>query len=265
MALRRLLGVLMLVVATSAALVGPASADTKPYGPKPGSITVSKTVVTQGHTVHVRADGFCANATVQVTVTAGDSTTTFSETTGKHGVVTTDIRLTHLGTNTITISGCRMGGGRQTLTATVKVVPHRGKAHVSHSKVHKGDRVRVAASVFCPRARVIVKVLDDGREYKRLTLHSDRHGRVSTMVRLTRAGRTTLIMQGCRAKGGTQAYSATVKVSKRTSHSFSASPVAFVGAAASGAPAAAYAGLAGGLLVLFLFGQLLVGRRRRSQ
>ncbi|MGZ4597402.1 MAG: hypothetical protein ACXV3V_10795, partial [Actinomycetes bacterium] len=56
-----------------------------------------------------------------------------------------------------------------------------------------------------------------------------------------------------------------VRVRKHKTTSFTGSPVAFVGSAASSVPAAGYAGLAGGLLVLFLGGQLLVGRRRRSQ
>lgn len=266
MSLRRLLGVIVTVIATSAALVAPAAATA--YGPKPGSITVSKTVVTQGRTVAVTADGFCSSARVSVTVTSHGLTKRFTKASNSKGVVSTNVRLNWLGANRITVGGCRAGGGRQSLSATVRVVLHQGKAHVDDDSVTKGDRVKVWASGFCRQRPVTVRVLDDGNEYKRVATRSNGTGRAGATVKLTRAGWTTVILTGCRANSSRdfkQAPTVSIRVRNATSKSFTASPAAYVRDAASGVPAAAYAGLAGGVLVLLLGGQLVAGRRRRSE
>jgi hypothetical protein len=270
MALRRLLGVIMLVIVTSAALVVPASAD-HTYAPPGGAIQVSKTVVTQGQSVDVRATGFCANRRVRVTVTSKNHESTFRESADSKGVVDTTIRLTNLGRNTITITGCQKGGGTQSLSAHVRVVAHKGRGHVNDSNVHKGDWVRFSARGFCysHHHKITPKLLDDGVAYQRskadtVAIRSDSRGRVSTRVKLNRVGTTTLILTGCRHKGGTQSPSVSIRVRKATSQSFAGSSAAYVGNVATGVPAAAYAGL-GGLLALFVGGQVLIGRRRRSE
>jgi hypothetical protein len=263
MALRRMLGVIMLVIATSAAMVAPAAAA-GPYGPKPGAITVSKTLVTQGKSVVVRADGYRANVSVKVSVSSTGHRSTFTEGSNGGGVVATRIKLTNLGSNTISISGADAVTGTQSLRTKVRVVRYHGNAHADDQSVTKGERVKVWSTGFCKSRSVTVRVLDDGNEYKRIMVRSDRKGHAGTTVKLTRAGTTTLILSGCRAKGFQQAHAVNIRVRNATSKSFTASPSAYVGDVASGASPAAYAGLAGGLLVLFAAGQLVLGRRRRS-
>jgi hypothetical protein len=265
MALRRLVGVFMLAVLTSAGLVGNAVADT--YGPKPGTITVSSTVVTQGGSVKVRADGFCPETAAKLTVTVSGSRYRSSFLTGSNGrgIIYATVKLTETGSNKIQLSGCRAGGGGLVLAARVRVVPHEARnGKVDDHDVRKGDKVSISSEGYCRRSKVLVRVLDDGREYKRIQVRSDTAGKAAVRVRLTRVGTTTLVMSGCRATGGKQAYSERVTVRKAKNFSFSASPTAFVDQVTSGPGAAAYGVLAGGLVLLFAGGQLLVGRRRRT-
>lgn len=252
MSVRRFVGTLLLVAATSVGLVAPASAD--PYGPKPGSLRVSQTVVTQGERVTASGDGFCAYAGVRVSLTAGRTESTYRIGADSRGVATTRLRLTKLGTNVIEMRGCWEGGGRQTLAAKVRVLPHQARGEVSRSTVHKGGKVTISARGFCRRTPVMARVFDDGVEYLDIKLRSNRHGRVTTTVRLNRVGTARITLQGCRARGGTQAYSDTVTV-RRPARSFSSAPAALVHGAASRLTPVGAGAL--GLLLVAVLGLLL--------
>ena len=266
MTMRRLLSVFVLVALSVAGLAGPASA--KPYGPRTGAATVNKTVVQQGGYVRVSGDGFCANTVVRVTVTVEGKRYVSKSMiySNGSGVASTRVRLTELGTNIISLSGCRAAGGRQVLSASVRVV-HRvwqGDARVDDDSVRKGDSVTVRGAGFCYDSRVVLKVYDDGQRYERgvdraYVYDNRRHG---ATLKLTRVGRTTITLSGCRGKGGRQILSTTVRV--RAAKSFTASPTAFASDMASRVPAVGYAATAGGLLVLFLGVQVALSRRRRT-
>jgi len=264
MSLRRLLGVTFLAIATSVSLVAPAAAA--PYGPHTDSATVSTTRIVQGQSVTVSGDLFCPGTAVAVTVKQSNRTyisKTIHANSG--GVASTTVILTRVGLNHITLSGCYSGGGgptTQVLTAAVHVVPHGGKVHVSDHKVNKGDTVKVSAKGFCKKAKVKVRVYDDGHRYQAKMIKANKHGKAATSVKLTRKGRTTITLEGCRKAGGTQVKSVTVKV--RKAHSFSSSPAAYLGDIA-GKPQPAALVVAGGALLLLLgAGQLMFARRRRS-
>lgn len=262
MPLPRLLGVILLVTAGSIGVVGPAVAA--PYGPHTGAATVSHTRIVQDHSVQVSGDGFCARASVHVTVSQGGDTY-ISKTIHAHasGVAATSVTLTELGVNHLKLTGCWTGGGNQVLSAEVNVVPHSGPLHVSDKTVNKGDRVTVTGWGFCKNTKVLVRVYDDGNRYQAKAIHADRHGKAETSVKLTRAGHTTITFQGCRKAGGDVLKSASVRV--RNHHSFRSSPVAYAGDLA-GNVSPARASLLGGGLLLVLFGaaQVMFARRHRS-
>lgn len=261
MAARRLLSLTVLVLATSVALVGPVAAD--PYGPSTGSATVSKTVVKQGQYVRVSGDDFCPNSLVRFTVRAGGDRyidkTVFSD---ADGDVSDRLQLTGLGDNKIRLSGCYSNGGRQVLTATVRVIPHQGKAKVDDDKVNKGDRVTVSGGGFCARTDVTVTVSDDGTRYQQKTVEAGRGGQAERTVRLTRAGDTRITLDGCSARGFTQSLTASVKV--RSAKTFRGSPAAYAQDVATQVPVTAYAVAGAGLLALFVGVQVAVTRRRRA-
>jgi hypothetical protein len=264
MPVRRLLGIILLATATSVSLVAPAAAA--PYGPHAGSATVSKTTVVQGSAVTVRGDAFCSGAAVTVTVTQnGDTYIRKTIHAGSAGGVATSVTLSHLGLNHLKLSGCYAGGGgptTQNLTAAVQVVPHGGKVHVSDHTVNKGDTVTVSAKGFCKKASVKVRVYDDGHRYQAKLIKANKHGKATTSVKLTRKGRTTITLEGCRKAGGTQLKSVTVKV--RKAQSFSGSSAAYLGGLAGNAKPASFVVAGGALLLLFGAGQLMFARRRRS-
>jgi hypothetical protein len=258
------MGIVLVCGALGLGVTSPAVAG--PYGPHTGDATVSKTRVVQGQTVRVGGDSFCPNTPVKVTVAQGGDTyirkTIQSD---RHGDASTTVRLTEVGRDTITLSGCYDRGGRQVLSATVRVVPHHGhKLRVSDSSVNKGDRVQVSGTNFCDNSRVNVKVYDDGRLYKENTIRADRRGDAETSIRLTRAGETTITFTGCDEEGGRLIESATVRVRDR--HSFRSAPVAYAGEMAGRVPPAGYAGTGLALVLLLAFGanHLMFARRRRS-
>jgi hypothetical protein len=261
MAVGRLLSALLLVVGISVGLVGPAAAD--PYGPATGSASVSRTEVKQGQVVNVRGDGFCPGSTATVTVTAdGDRYIRKEIIANRKGIASTRLSLTRLGQNVIELEGCRQGGGRQVLSATVRVKPWPGRAHAEGRTVSKGEKITVGGAGFCRKAPVVVTVLDDGKRYKRTTVRSNRAGEVQASVRLTRAGRTTIVMKGCRDEGWTQKLRTTVRVTKAGSASMS--PTSVVRQAAANTPGGAPTVGVAALLVAFLAGQLVFARRRAT-
>jgi hypothetical protein len=261
MNLSRLLGVILLAVATSVGLVAPAVAT--PYGPHPGDATVSDTRVVQGDSVHVSGDGFCPGAVVQVTVSQGSHTyiTTTIHADGG-GVASASVTLTEIGRNRIRLTGCFPDGGTQVLAAEVQVLPHRASLHASDHQASVGDTVKVWARGFCRHAKVKVRVYDDGRRYQDKTIRAGSQGKAATSVKLTHAGRTTITFQGCRKAGGEALTSTTVKV--RNGHGFRSSPAAYVGDMAASIQPGAYALAGGGLMLLFGAAQVMFARRRRS-
>lgn len=211
MSLRRTLGITLLATATSVALVGTASAA--PYGPHTGSASVSRTRVVQDQSVTVSGDGFCASTAVKVRVTQGSKRLiSRTITSSSSGVARTTQRLTKLGSNLITLSGCFPAGGTQVLSARVNVVPHSGALRADDHKVDRGDRVKVRAAGFCRSSAVLVRVYDDGHRYQSRTIRADRRGAASTSVQLTRSGRSMISLQGCRSKGGTALMTTEVTV-----------------------------------------------------
>jgi hypothetical protein len=262
MPLRRLLGVILLVAASSMGVIGPAVAA--PYGPHTGDATVNKTRVVQDSFVQLSGDGFCANADVAVAVSQGGDTyiSRHVHADGAH-VAATSVRLTQLGLNHLKLTGCFSAGGTQSLLAEVNVVAHAKAGHVNDKTVNKGDRVTVSSSGFCRNAKVFVRVFDDGNRYQAKSIHASRHGNATTSVKLTRAGNSTITLQGCRKSGGDQLVSVSVRV--RNVHSFRSAPVAYAGEFA-GSLSPARSALGGGGLLLLLFGaaQLMVARRHRS-
>ena len=273
MPLRRLLGVILLVAASSMGVVGPAVAKTHhdhhhhhhPYGPHNGDATVSRTRVVQGDSVRISGDGFCSNASVVLTVSqGGDTYITETIQANRHGVASTSVTLTELGPNHLQLAGCRSRGGTQVLSAQVQVVPHTASLHVSRHTVNKGDQVEVSGSGFCTSTPVSVQVYNDGQAYQSESITSDGGGQAETSITLTRPGRTTITFQGCRSGGGDVLESATVQV--RHGHSFRSSPVAYAGDLAGGVPPAGYGVLGAGLLlVLFGAAQVIFVRRQRSR
>jgi hypothetical protein len=261
MKLRRLLGVILLAVFTSVGLVAPAVAT--PYGPHAGDATTSQTRVVQGHSVAVSGDGFCPDAVVTVTVSQGSDTyITTTIQADSTGVAATTVTLTEIGRNHIKLTGCHPEGGLLVLSAAVQVLPHQASLHASDKTVHKGDTVSVRGRGFCNRTKVKVRVYDDGRLYKGKAIRADRHGKAATSVKLTRAGRSTITLQGCRKAGGELLRSTTVKV--RRGHSFRSSPAAYLGDMTGNAQPTSYALAGGSLLILLLASQLMLVRRRRS-
>jgi hypothetical protein len=261
MKLHRLLGVILLAVATSVGLVAPAAAV--PYGPHTGDATTSQTRIVQGHYVAVSGDGFCPDTPVVVTVSRGSATyirKTIQADSG--GVASTSVTLTQIGRNHIKLTGCHPGGGTLTLSAAVQVLPHQASLHASDKKVHKGDTVGVRGRGFCKHTKVKVQVYDDGRLYQGKAIHANKHGKAATSVKLTRAGRNTITLAGCRRAGGELLLSTTVKV--RKGHSFRSSPAAYMGDLAGSVRPTSYALAGGSLLLLLGTTQLMLARRRRS-
>jgi len=262
---RRLLGIILLAIATSVALVAPAAAS--PYGPHNGSATVSKNRVVQGSTVRVSGDGFCAGASVHLTVKQnGKTLVSRTLTATSAGVAASNVRLNVVGLNHFTLTGCyRVHGannGTQVLTAAVTVVPHGGRLHVNHTTVHKGDTVTVSGKGFCKNASIKVRVYDDGTRYQAKKIRANSTGHASTSVKLTRKGTTTITFQGCRKAGGDALKSVTVRVKK--SQNFAGGAAAFAGDITGKASTAGLVVAGGALMLLFGLGQLMFVRRRRS-
>jgi hypothetical protein len=258
---RRLLGVILLAVATSVGLVAPAVAT--PYGPHTGDATTSQTRVVQGHSVQVSGDGFCPDTPVVVTVSQGSDTyITKTIQADSSGVAATSVTLTEIGRNHIKLTGCHPAGGTLVLSAAVQVLPHQASLHASEKKVHKGDTVDVRGRGFCKHTKVKVRVYDDGKRYQAKSIRADRHGKAATSIKLTRAGRNTITLEGCRKAGGQLLRSATVKV--RKGHSFRSSPAAYMGDLAGSVQPTAYVVAGGSLLLLLGATQLMFARRRRS-
>jgi hypothetical protein len=263
MSARRLLGVIALVVAGSVGLVGPAVAA-DPYGPHTGDATVNKTRVIQDHTASVSGDGFCAGTAVAVAVSqGGDTYITRTIQADAAGVASTSVTLSQIGLNHLTLTGCLAAGGTQVLSAEVTVVRHSRQGNVSDDSVRKGDTVSVSAGGFCRKAKVLVRVYDDGDLYQARSFKATKAGRAATSFKLTRAGHTTITLQGCREAGGDQLVTLNVRV--RNQHSFRSSPVAAAGDFAASLSPARY-GVFGGGLLLVLSGavQVMFARRHRS-
>jgi hypothetical protein len=261
MKLHRPLGVILLAVATSVALVAPAAAD--PYGPHTGDATTSQTRIVQGQSVAVSGDGFCADTPVVVSVTA-DGSTYIRKTIQANGsgVASTSVTLTRIGLNHITLTGCHPAGGTLVLSAAVQVLPHQASLRASDHNVHKGATVDFWDRGFCRHASVKVRVYDDGRLYKGKRIRANSHGRAATSIKLTRAGDSRVTFQGCRKAGGNLLLGTKVRV--RTATSFSSSPTAYMGDLAGSVRPTSYALAGGSVLLLLGATQLMFARRRRS-
>jgi LPXTG-motif cell wall-anchored protein len=122
MSIRRVLAGAALGIVAGVAAALPAAADPT-YPPVVGGLTVSATSATAGSAVTLSGGGFApdCNAIVSVTVQGVGVVRTFTVPADSSGVVSTSVKLTVAGTNTITVSCSDPSGVPVVLSATVLV------------------------------------------------------------------------------------------------------------------------------------------------